>query len=110
LKFEPVLWRVVGNWITFSSRFVGAIVFAIVFGGLVYIGYGNESMSVQRTPSFWRVEGKAHRRLFLSTRCNAHAAAYYAAELRAWLVTSLILERSSATRVVTAAMIWQVRS
>jgi hypothetical protein len=55
---------VVGNWITFSSRFVGAIVFAIVFGGLVYIGYGNESMSVQRTPSFWRVEGKAHRRLF----------------------------------------------
>jgi hypothetical protein len=61
--FEPVLIAsivvfvidLIGNFITFSSRFlsalVSAIVFAIVFGGLVYFGYGNVSMSVQRTPS-----------------------------------------------------------
>jgi hypothetical protein len=45
----------VGNSITFSNRYlsalVSAIVFAIVFGGLVYFGYGNVSMSATSTPS-----------------------------------------------------------
>jgi hypothetical protein len=61
--FEPVLIAsivvfvidLVGNAITFSNRYVSAlvsaIVFAIVFGGLVYFGYGNVSMSVKATPS-----------------------------------------------------------
>jgi hypothetical protein len=61
--FEPVLIAsivvfiidLVGNSITFSNRYlsalVSAIVFAIVFGGLVYFGYGNVSMSVKATPS-----------------------------------------------------------
>jgi len=57
--FEPVLSAsivvfiidLVGNAITFSSRFVSALVSAIVFGGLVYFGYGNISMSVRSTPS-----------------------------------------------------------
>ena len=61
--FEPVLIAsivvfvidLIGNYITFSNRYlsalVSAIVFAIVFGALVYFGYGNVSMSVQRTPS-----------------------------------------------------------
>jgi hypothetical protein len=54
--FEPVLIAtivvfiidLVGNWIGFGNRFLGAlmsaIVFALVFGTLVYFGYG----SVQR--------------------------------------------------------------
>ena len=61
--FEPVLIAsivvfvidLIGNSITFSNRYlsalVSAIVFAIVFGGLVYFGYGNVSMSVTTTPS-----------------------------------------------------------
>ena len=61
--FEPVLIAsivvfiidLVGNSITFSNRYlsalVSAIVFAIVFGGLAYFGYGNVSMSVTTTPS-----------------------------------------------------------
>jgi hypothetical protein len=40
----------VGNSITFSNRYLSALVialvFAIVFGGLVYFRYGNVSMSV----------------------------------------------------------------
>ena len=61
--FEPVLIAsivvfiidLVGNSITFSNRYlsalVSAIVFAMVFGGLVYFGYGNVSMSVKTTPT-----------------------------------------------------------
>jgi hypothetical protein len=61
--FEPVLIAsivvfiidLVGNSITFSNRYlsalVSAIVFAIVFGGLVYFGYRNVSMSATSTPS-----------------------------------------------------------
>jgi hypothetical protein len=61
--FEPVLIAtivvfiidLVGNWIGFGNRFVGAlmsaIVFALVFGTLVYFGYGSVSMSVTTTPS-----------------------------------------------------------
>ena len=61
--FEPVLIAtivvfiidLVGNWIGFGNRFLGAlmsaIVFALVFGTLVYYGYGSVSMSVTTTPS-----------------------------------------------------------
>ena len=61
--FEPVLIAsivvfiidLVGNSIGFGNRYLSAlmsaIVFAIVFGGLVYFGYGNVSMSVTTTPS-----------------------------------------------------------
>jgi hypothetical protein len=61
--FEPVLIAtivvfiidLVGNLIGFGNRFLsalmGAIVFALVFGALVYFGYGNVSMSVTTTPS-----------------------------------------------------------
>ena len=61
--FEPVLIAsivvfvvdLIGNSITFSNRYfsalVSAIIFALVFGGLVYFGYGNVSMSVKTTPS-----------------------------------------------------------
>jgi hypothetical protein len=61
--FEPVLIAsivvfiidLIGNSITFSNRYlsalVSAIVFAIVFGGLVYFGYGSVSMSATSTPS-----------------------------------------------------------
>ena len=45
----------VGNSVGFGNRFLSAlmsaIVFAIVFGALVYFGYGNASMSVTTTPS-----------------------------------------------------------
>jgi hypothetical protein len=45
----------VGNSISLGNRFLGAlmssIVFALVFGALVYFGYGNVSMSVTTTPS-----------------------------------------------------------
>ena len=61
--FEPVLIAtivvfiidLVGNAIGFRNRifsaFMSAIVFAIVFGTLVYFGYGNVSMSVTTTQS-----------------------------------------------------------
>jgi hypothetical protein len=61
--FEPVLIAtivvfgidLVGNSIGFGNRFfsalMSAIVFAIVFGMLVYFGYGNVSMSVTTSPS-----------------------------------------------------------
>jgi len=61
--FEPVLIAsvvvfiidLVGNSIGFGNRFfsalMSAIVFALVFGSLVYFGYGNVSMSVSTTPS-----------------------------------------------------------
>jgi hypothetical protein len=61
--FEPVLIAtivvfvsdLVGNYIGFGNRFLSAlmsaIVFALVFGALVYFGYGSVSMSVTMTPS-----------------------------------------------------------
>lgn len=61
--FEPVLIAtivvfiivLVGNAIGFGNRLLGAlmsaIVFAVVFGALVYFGYGSVSMSVTTTPS-----------------------------------------------------------
>ena len=61
--FEPVLIAtivvfiidLVGNSFAFGNRYVGALVsailFALVFGALVYFGYGNVSMSVTTTPS-----------------------------------------------------------
>ena len=45
----------VGNSIGFGNRFLSAImssiVFALVFGTLVYFGYGSVTMSVTTTPS-----------------------------------------------------------
>ena len=45
----------IGNTLSFSNRFLNAlvtsIVFALVFGALVYFGYGNIAMSVSSTPS-----------------------------------------------------------
>jgi hypothetical protein len=61
--FEPVLIaaivvfviNLIGNTIGFGNRFIGAlmsaILFALVFGALVYFGYGSVSMSVTTTPS-----------------------------------------------------------
>jgi hypothetical protein len=61
--FEPVLIAaivvfiidLVGNSIGFGNRILSAlmsaIVFALVFGTLVYFGYGSVSMSVTTTPS-----------------------------------------------------------
>lgn len=61
--FEPVLIAsivvfiidLVGNSFAFGNRYIGALVsailFALVFGALVYFGYGNVSMSVTTTPS-----------------------------------------------------------
>ena len=61
--FEPVLIAsivvfiidLVGNSIAFGNRYASAltsaVVFALVFGGLVYFGYGSVSMSVTTTPS-----------------------------------------------------------
>ena len=61
--FEPVLIAsvvvfiidLVGSSFAFGNRYVGALVsailFALVFGALVYFGYGNVSMSVTTTPS-----------------------------------------------------------
>jgi hypothetical protein len=61
--FEPVLVAaivvfvidLIGNTIGFGNRVLGAlmsaIVFALVFGALVYFGYGSVSMSVTATPS-----------------------------------------------------------
>jgi ABC-type Fe3+-siderophore transport system permease subunit len=60
---EPVLIAAVvvffvdwiGNNITFSSRiinaFVTALIFAVIFGALVYFGYGSVQMTVNSTPS-----------------------------------------------------------
>jgi hypothetical protein len=45
----------IGNSITFSNRYLSALVsaavFAIVFGALVYFGYGRVTMAVQTTQS-----------------------------------------------------------
>ena len=61
--FEPVLIAsivvfvvdLVGNSITFSNRYLSALVsaaiFAIIFGTLVYFGYGSVTMAVQTTPN-----------------------------------------------------------
>jgi hypothetical protein len=61
--FEPVLVAaiivfiidLVGASLSFGSPLLGAlmsaVVFAIVFGALVYFGYGHVSMSVSTTPS-----------------------------------------------------------
>ncbi len=61
--FQPVLVAtkvvfiidLVGNSIGFGNRFLSAIMsailFALVFGTLVYFGYGSVSMSVTSTPS-----------------------------------------------------------
>jgi len=61
--FEPVLIAtivvfiidLVGNSIGFGNRVLGAlmssILFALVFGALVYFGYGNVSMSLTTSPS-----------------------------------------------------------
>ena len=61
--FEPVLIAsivvfiidIVGSSIAFGNRYLGALtsalLFAVVFGALVYFGYGSVSMSVTTTPS-----------------------------------------------------------
>jgi hypothetical protein len=61
--FEPVLIAtivvfiidLIGGSIAFGNSFLSAlfsaILFALVFGALVYFGYGNVSMSVTTTPS-----------------------------------------------------------
>jgi hypothetical protein len=61
--FEPVLIAsvvvfvidLIGNSFAFGNRYIGALVsailFALVFGALVYFGYGNVTMSVTTTPS-----------------------------------------------------------
>lgn len=45
----------IGNTLAFGSRvvnaFVTAIVFTLIFGSLVYFGYGSISMTVSATPS-----------------------------------------------------------
>ena len=45
----------IGNTLSFSNRFLNAlvtsVVFALVFGSLVYFGYGNITMSVSAAPS-----------------------------------------------------------
>jgi hypothetical protein len=63
LWLEPVLIAaavvfvidLIGNALSFGSRvtnaLVTAVVFAVVFGGLVYFGYGKITMSVSTTPS-----------------------------------------------------------
>lgn len=63
LWLEPVLIAaaivfvidLIGNTIAFGNRIgnalATAVVFALVFGSLVYFGYGNISMSVSTTPS-----------------------------------------------------------
>ena len=63
LWLEPVLIAalvvfvidLIGNTISFSNRplnaFVTAVVFSLVFGSLVYFGYGNITMSVSSSPS-----------------------------------------------------------
>jgi hypothetical protein len=63
LWLEPVLIAaavvfvidLIGNALSFGSRvtnaFVTAVVFTVVFGALVYFGYGKITMSVSSTPS-----------------------------------------------------------
>ncbi len=63
LWLEPVLIAAIvvffvdwiGNTITFSNRiinaFVTALIFGLIFGALVYFGYGRIEMSVSSTPS-----------------------------------------------------------
>ena len=63
LWLEPVLIAAVvvfiidliGNTLVFGSRVANAVatsvIFALVFGSLVYFGYGNIAMSVSATPS-----------------------------------------------------------
>lgn len=63
LWLEPVIIAAVvvfvidliGNTLAFGSRvvnaFVTALVFTLVFGSLVYFGYGNISMTVSTVPS-----------------------------------------------------------
>ena len=63
LWLEPVLLAAVvvfvidliGNILSFGSRvtnaLVTAVVFTLIFGSLVYFGYGNITMSVSSTPS-----------------------------------------------------------
>jgi hypothetical protein len=45
----------IGNTITFSNRlinaFVTALIFGLIFGALVYFGYGSIEMSVSSTPA-----------------------------------------------------------
>ena len=45
----------VGNTISFSNRFLNAlataVVFSLIFGALVNLGYGNIAMTVSTTPS-----------------------------------------------------------
>ena len=60
---EPVILAAVvvfvvdlfGNMVTFNNRFVNALVtallFTVIFGALVYFGYGKVQISVQQTPS-----------------------------------------------------------
>lgn len=52
---EVFIIDLIGNALAFGSRvanaFVTAVVFAVVFGALVYFGYGNITMSVSTTPS-----------------------------------------------------------
>ena len=60
---EPVLIAAVvvfvvdliGNMLSFSNRFVNAlitaIVFTVIFGSLVFLGYGKVQIAVQQTPS-----------------------------------------------------------
>ncbi len=61
--FQPVLIAsvivfiidLIGNYIAFGNRYVNAfataVLFAIVFGMLVYFGYGSVSMTVATTPA-----------------------------------------------------------
>jgi len=61
--FQPVLIAsivvfvvdLIGNTITFANRYVSAlasaVLFALVFGALVYFGYGSVSMTVVSTPT-----------------------------------------------------------
>jgi hypothetical protein len=63
LWLEPVLIAaavvfvidLIGNVVAFGSRvtnaFVTAVLFAVIFGALVYFGYGNITLSVSTTPS-----------------------------------------------------------
>jgi hypothetical protein len=61
--FEPVLLAaivifvidLIGNFLFFGNRVLNAlttaVVFSVIFGTLVYFGYGNISMTVNTTPS-----------------------------------------------------------
>lgn len=45
----------IGNAITFSNRFLNALVtavlFGVIFGTLIYFGYGGVEMTISTTPS-----------------------------------------------------------